>query len=296
MESPLVLRPGSLLEVTAGTCLPRQTSSLQNPTPAPRGPRAPAQPGEDGETASSSAASLPTPRPAAGQEGGLQRECRSRAGLGTASKGPSVSACVPSAPAKPPGRAFSVPHVHPPTSPVGTRTRLCTGTHPARDGGRPARGLPHSAPDWQTRGGPRGPGLRAEGLCCPPARDGGGQRPPTSPPRPGGSQSSTGAARGALARERLGAAQGRKHPRRLQCGGDLFADVGRTWQGPWGWPARGQSGRPEHRCPGPGPRALWSGQGRRLAPTWRTESLGPDSRRGSWPAALASHRKRTGRV
>lgn len=48
-------------------------------------------------------------------------------------------------------------------------------------------------------------------------------------------------------------------------GGSLFTDVGRTWQGPSGWPARGQSVQTRHRFPEPGPGRSGVGKGGALA-------------------------------
>lgn len=261
----------------------------------------PAQPGEDGERVSSCRlAAYPAACSRAG--GGLPCERRRPAGLGAASKGPSISACVsPVPPAKPPGGAFSGPHVYPSTSAAGQKTCPSACVHASAqtlttcetEGGLPGASLTVNPSGRQ--GLDSGVPVEVKGLCCPPCT---GQRAvvtavvssaPTSPP----------------GLEALRAARGPR-PRRdwerprggsaladysVGSGGGLFTDVGRTWQGPWGWPARGQSGRPEHRCPGPGPGALRNGRGRRLAPTCRTESLGPDSRRGSCPTALASRHR-----
>lgn len=218
-----------------------------------------------------------------------------------------ICPCVSSAPSQASGGLFLCPTcthpLHPPVRRPAHR-RVCARaqalTMCQMEGGLP--GAPVTVNPGGRQGlalGSRSPG---RGALLPPCT---GHAvvsgAPTSPPRPGGSQSSSGGPRGgAWTLERLGeAGRGprRKHPRRLQwrrSGGGLFTDVGRTWQGPWGWLARGQSGRPEHRCPGPGPGGLRNGRGRRLAPTCRTESLGPDSRRGCWPTALASEENREG--
>lgn len=48
----------------------------------------------------------------------------------------------------------------------------------------------------------------------------------------------------------LGQAQQKQHPHRLQCsGGGLFADVGRTWQGPLGLASKGAISRLETDSP-----------------------------------------------
>lgn len=111
---------------------------------------------------------------------------------------------------------------------------------------------------------PKAPGFCDKGLHCPSIHDGQIHPPPTLPslealralqlgPRLEPGLWSPGWDLGPG--ESWERPRQREHPHRLQCsGGSLFADVERTWQGPLGWPARGQSVETEYRFPKPGPR------------------------------------------
>lgn len=245
------------------------------------------------------AASLPTLRPAAGRDGVSRVNAAALLGSGQPARVPRYLPVSPVPPAKHPRGLFLCPTcthpLHPPVrrparwrvhgrSPCARLREACLGPPlTVNPGGR-------QGPDL----GSRSPG---RGALLPPCT---GHAvvsgAPTSPPWPGGSQSSSGGVAGGLGPGETGRGPGRKRPRRLQCRKRrrFIYGCGENMARALGLAGKGAIRAPEHRCPGPGPGALRNGRGRRLAPTCRTESLGPDSRCGCWPTALASEENREG--